>query len=61
MHYDLDNMIETFSRHAQMFEENDKKHKEQFPDRDPNVEWEFCLSRALAEICREIKEIKKVH
>jgi hypothetical protein len=62
--YTIENLIETFAKHAEEFEEIQNEHRKRFMRCDPCEELPnhlkdnvFNLSRALCVICKEIKRI----
>jgi hypothetical protein len=57
MDYDIDTMIKTFEDHSKENQVRRVKEIEQFPD----SEWlknDFCISKALLEMCKMIKDLK---
>lgn len=55
--YDIDSLIKTFGTHA----ENNEKHRKFLLESNSSCEWakdDFSISKALSEMCKEIKELK---
>lgn len=64
--YKIDFLIETFSKHAEEADKNQKRHLEQFKAMNPdepipdNMIDDFNLPMALASICKAIQELQNV-
>lgn len=57
--YSLENLINLFNDHAINFDAHTKKHLEEFPDRNPDIDYDFNLAKALNSICIEIKKLQE--
>lgn len=59
--YDLESLIETFTQHADLFDQSVEKEKEKHPDWEKwaRPDYDFNLARALAEICQSIEQLKR--
>lgn len=55
--YDIDSLIKTFDNHSKEWDIQHEKNKINFPDQNW-VKDDFSMSRALMEICKEIKALK---
>ena len=58
---DIDQLSQRFATHADHFEEMNKDHAEKYSNRDPTIDWEFNISKALFCMCQQIKELKNDH
>lgn len=61
MQYSLEELLERFAIHAQNFEEQCKKWREENPDVKTLGSDNFNLPMALHTICSEIKKLKDKH
>ena len=62
--YELDELIKTFTKHAEMHDKSNKENirnfKENYPDAELPAHFkdEFNVSRALSSMCQEIERLK---
>ena len=57
--YSIEKLVETFGKHHEQSMKDYERRKKEYPDskEDP---YDFSLSLALREICKEIAELKKI-
>jgi len=60
MDYNIESLVDKFSKHAVQADELDKKHAEEFPERDNEIYDGFNFPRALSVMCCEIQRLKRL-
>ncbi len=63
MDYSLDKLIETFTNHAIIFQNNREKFVKDNPETDAakDVNFDFNISLCFKIICEEIKKLKNIN